>query len=83
MTDLTKEEIDSIDTELTKEEIDEFRKELQEDYKNGIIYGFEHPDDKWALMNMLLTIGEMSVYDFMDFEEEIRNEQTNCRQGTF
>lgn len=49
--------------------------ELRDIYKDGIINGFEHQDDKYTLMNRLLTIGEMSVYDFMEFEEEIMNEQ--------
>ena len=48
--------------------------ELREIYKDGIINGFEHPEDKYDLMQMMLTFGQMTVYDFMDFEEEISNE---------
>ena len=51
---------------------------LKTEYRDGIIYGFTNHDDKYTLMNLLLTFGGMSVYDFMEFEEQILAEQAQA-----
>jgi hypothetical protein len=50
---------------------------LKSAYRDGLINGFADNEDKYALMNLLLTFGRMTVLDFMDFEEQILVEQLN------
>ena len=44
---------------------------LKAAYKDGLLNGFDNQDAKSFLTSMMLTFGEMSVYDLMDFDDEI------------
>ena len=50
---------------------------LKSAYRDGLINGFDDSEDKYTLMNLLLTFGRMSVTDFMSFEEQILVDQFN------